>query len=76
MWPCGKRSQRLKGTPQTPQTRHWDLVPPAPRSGVVPVDGVDIPLISLDNLIETKRTSRLKDAADIEVLEEIRRLRV
>jgi hypothetical protein len=47
----------------------------APRSSVVPVDGVDIPLISLDDLIETKRTSRLKDAADIEVLEEIRRLR-
>src|SRR5258708_27383745 len=28
MWPCGKRSQHLKGTPQTPQTRHWDPVPP------------------------------------------------
>ena len=47
----------------------------APRSSVVDVDGVDVPLISLDDLIETKRTGRLKDAADIEVLEEIRRLR-
>ena len=47
----------------------------APRSSVVDVDGVEIPLISLDDLIETKRTGRLQDAADIEVLEEIRRLR-
>jgi hypothetical protein len=34
-----------------------------------------IPLIALDDLIETKRTGRLQDAADIEVLEEIKRLR-
>jgi hypothetical protein len=47
----------------------------APRSSVVDVDGVEVPLISLDDLIETKRTGRLQDAADIEVLEEIRRLR-
>jgi predicted nucleotidyltransferase len=47
----------------------------APRSSVVDVDGIEIPLIGLDDLIETKRTGRLKDAADIEVLEEIRRLR-
>jgi len=36
---------------------------------------VRIPLIALDDLIETKRTGRLEDAADIEVLEEIKRLR-
>jgi len=47
----------------------------ASRSSVVEVDGIEIPLIGLDDLIETKRTGRLKDAADIEVLEEIRRLR-
>ena len=47
----------------------------APRASVVNVDGVEIPLIALDDLIETKRTGRLLDAADIEVLEEIRRLR-
>jgi hypothetical protein len=47
----------------------------APRSSVVDVDGIEIPLISIDDLIETKRTGRLQDAADIEVLEEIRRLR-
>jgi hydrogenase/urease accessory protein HupE len=45
------------------------------KSGVVSVNGVRIPLIGLDDLIETKRTGRLQDAADIEALEEIRRLR-
>ena len=46
----------------------------APRASVVDVDGIAIPVIGLDDLIETKRTGRLQDAADIEVLEEIRRL--
>lgn len=41
----------------------------------VEVDGVTIPLIGLDDLIATKRTGRLQDAADIEALEEIKRLR-
>lgn len=45
------------------------------RSSVVEVDGVAIPLIGLDDLIETKRTGRPLDAADIEALEEIKRLR-
>ena len=44
-------------------------------SGLVEVEGVTIPLIGLDDLIATKRTGRLQDAADIEVLEEIRRAR-
>jgi hypothetical protein len=43
------------------------------RSGSVEVEGVTIPLIGLDDLIATNRTGRLQDAADIEVLEEIRR---
>lgn len=47
----------------------------APRATTVEVNGVPIPLIALDDLIETKRTGRLQDAADIEALEEIRRLR-
>lgn len=47
----------------------------APRAEVVDVEGVRIPLIALDDLIETKRTGRLQDAADIEALEEIRRRR-
>ena len=45
----------------------------APRSDTVAVAGVRIPLIGIDDLIATKRTGRLQDAADIEVLEEIRR---
>lgn len=45
------------------------------RSETVSVRGVRIPLIGLDDLIETKRTGRLQDAADIEALEQIRRLR-
>ncbi len=47
----------------------------AKRSSVVNVDGVPIPLISIDDLIETKRTGRALDAVDIEALEEIKRLR-
>lgn len=38
----------------------------------VEVEGVVIPFIGLDDLIATKRTGRLQDAADIEVLEEIK----
>jgi hypothetical protein len=37
------------------------------------VEGVTIPFIGLDDLIATKRTGRLQDAADIEMLEEIKR---
>lgn len=47
----------------------------APRATTVNVTGVQIPLIALADLIESKRTGRLQDAADIEALEEIRRLR-
>ncbi len=39
------------------------------------VEGVEIPTASLDHLIASKRTGRLQDAADIEVLEAIKRLR-
>lgn len=45
------------------------------RSSVVEVEGVSIPLIAIPHLIETKRTGRALDAADIEALEEIERLR-
>jgi hypothetical protein len=37
------------------------------------VEGVPIPTVSLDNLIESKRTGRTQDNADIEVLEALRR---
>ncbi|MEK6767450.1 MAG: hypothetical protein AABY85_00535 [Gemmatimonadota bacterium] len=39
------------------------------------VEGVVIPVASLDHLIASKRTNRLQDAADIETLEAIKRLR-
>jgi hypothetical protein len=39
------------------------------------LEGVPIPTASIEHLIASKRTGRLQDAADIEVLEEIRRLR-
>lgn len=44
-------------------------------STIVLVEGVPIPLIGLDDLIETKRTGRPLDTADLEALEQIRRLR-
>jgi hypothetical protein len=39
------------------------------------VEGVTIPTASIEDLIDSKRTGRLQDAADIEVLEAIRDLR-
>lgn len=47
----------------------------APNAIDVEVEGVRIPVIGLDDLIKSKRTNRLQDAADIEVLETIKRLR-
>ncbi|MBI4420913.1 MAG: hypothetical protein HY560_08820 [Gemmatimonadetes bacterium] len=44
------------------------------RSTVVEVDGVNVPLIGIDDLIATKQTGRVLDAADAEALEEIKRL--
>ncbi len=44
-------------------------------ASVFTVEGVKIPAASIKHLIASKRTGRLQDAADIEVLEEIRRLR-
>jgi hypothetical protein len=45
------------------------------RSTTVHVEDVAIPLIGLADLIASKRTGRLQDAADIEVLEQIRQRR-
>lgn len=47
----------------------------AARAHTFDLEGVSIPTASIEHLIESKRTDRLQDAADIEVLEEIRRLR-
>ena len=40
------------------------------------VEGVQVPAASIEHLMASKRTGRLQDAADIEALEEIRRLRL
>jgi hypothetical protein len=55
----------------------WSVpYPEAAQSAVVfEVEGVKIPVASIDHLIASKRTGRLQDAADIEVLREIKRLR-
>ena len=45
------------------------------RATVVKVGEVAVPLIGIDDLIASKRTGRPLDAADIEALEEIKRLR-
>jgi len=45
----------------------------ADRAMVFTVEGVDIPALSLDDLIASKRTGRVQDALDIEELEELRR---
>jgi len=39
------------------------------------LEGVDIPTMSIDHLIASKRTGRMQDAIDIDILEEIRRKR-
>ena len=54
-------------------TVHYDQA--APAAVRFQVEGVEIPTASIDQLIASKRTGRLQDAADIETLEEIRRLR-
>ena len=54
------------------QIRYADAIGAA---RVFDVDGVEIPTASIEHLIASKRTGRLQDAADIEVLEQIRRLR-
>lgn len=58
-------------------TRAWNLrwSDAAPRATMFEVEGVSIPTASIEDLITSKRSGRLQDAADIEVLEEIRRLR-
>lgn len=58
-------------------TRAWNLTwSEAAREVVVfEVEGVPVPTLSLVNLIESKRTGRLQDSADIEVLEALRRMR-
>ncbi len=58
-------------------TRAWNVTwaEARKRARRFDVEGVAIPTASLEDLIASKTTGRLQDAADIEVLEEIRRLR-
>lgn len=57
-------------------TRAWNLEwrEAARDVAVFSVDGVSVPAVSLRNLIESKRTGRLQDLADIQLLEELQRL--
>ena len=58
-------------------TRAWNVryADALPHVEVFEIEGVRIPTASIEDLIESKRTGRLQDAADIEVLEAIRRMR-
>ena len=58
-------------------TRAWNLqwAQAAQDIAVFNVAGLPIPTVSLANLIESKRTGRSQDVADIEVLELLLRLR-
>ncbi len=58
-------------------TRAWNLTwDDAQRQvAVFEVEGVSVPTVSLAHLIESKRTGRTQDNADIEVLEALRALR-
>ena len=58
-------------------TRAWNVLwkDASVRATAFEVEGVQIPTASIEDLIASKQTGRLQDAADIEVLEEIRRLR-
>jgi predicted nucleotidyltransferase len=46
------------------------------RSAILQIDKDAVPLMGLEDLIATKRTGRLRDAADIEALEQIQAYRI
>ena len=58
-------------------TRAWNVTWRAAhrRATTFEVEGVAVPTASIEDLVESKRTGRLQDSADIEMLEEIRRRR-
>ncbi len=47
----------------------------APKATKVDIDGVEVPFADLDTLIRTKQTDRYQDKADVESLEQVRRVR-
>jgi hypothetical protein len=51
--------------------RYADAAPKAKR---VEIEGVEIPFADLDTLIRTKQTERFQDKADVESLEQVKRL--
>ncbi len=57
-------------------TRAWNLKwqEAAANVAVFSVDGVPVPAASIQHLIDSKRTGRLQDLADIQLLEELQRL--
>lgn len=46
----------------------------APRVRKVEIEGVEIPFADIDTLIRSKQTGRLQDRADVETLEQLKRL--
>ena len=54
-------------------TRAWNVrwSDAQPRATAFDVEGVAVPTASLEDLIASKQTGRLQDAADVEVLEAI-----
>lgn len=46
----------------------------APKALTVEIDGVRVPFADLDTLIRTKQTDRFQDRADVESLEQVKRL--
>ena len=57
-------------------TLAWSVRYPdaAPKAQRVEIDGVEIPFADLDTLIRTKQTDRFQDKADVENLEQVKRL--
>lgn len=57
-------------------TRAWNLTWYEAERGIAvfEVESVQTPTVSLQHLIESKRTGRTQDAADVEVLEALQRL--
>ncbi|HEV8398621.1 MAG TPA: nucleotidyltransferase [Gemmatimonadales bacterium] len=57
-------------------TLAWSVRYPdaAPKAQIVEIDGVEVPFADLDTLIRTKQTERFQDKADVENLEQVKRL--
>ena len=47
----------------------------APKAQKAELDGVEIPFADIDTLIRTKQTDRFQDKADVENLEQVKRLK-